>query len=96
MGLRPELLEKTTMPKIVSLFLLGNWPKNEAKRAIQKEYQYKQFPRGPENVKNMKKEKKKKKLFATFPFKGCKPPRYHMKIAYIRIRVTMPPKHQPE
>ena len=48
----------------------------------------------PRECEKHEKRKKEKKMFATFPFKGCKPSRYHMKIAYIRIRVTVPPKHQ--
>ena len=34
MGLRPELLEKQLCERSFHYFLLGNWPKNRAKRAI--------------------------------------------------------------
>ena len=37
----------------------------------------------PKKCEKQKKQKKIKKIFASFPFKGCRPLRDHVKIAHL-------------
>ena len=59
--------------------------------AISKEFLNQQFSLGPKNLKSIENEKKEKKIFATFPFKGCKPLKYYIKIAYLSVIMTKLP-----
>ena len=94
-GLRPELLEKRLCERSFHCFCKEIGPKIGLKGQFKRNISTSNSPKAQRMWKAWKK-KKRKKMFATFPFKGCKPPRYHMKIANIRIRMSMPPKHQSE